>query len=245
MSQQSRYWELDCVRAVALCLMLFQHVLVMRNLVLFSTTTVSQVAINVGRVGAMLFLLLVGISGYISYYRRLKKTPLQLERHFFVRGLMLLGCGAVISVLSYLVIPASPVYFGVLSFIGTAVMLLPFFIQHNWLRITVIIVAPALGYLLRFIHVPTMMFLPLGLHPAPFHSLDYWPLLPWITVVLLGSIIGEELFPKGVRQLPVVTADHPLLRMIQWVGSHTLSLYLLHLPLLYSIFWLIKQVSTL
>ena len=77
------------------------------------------------RVIAITFLLLVGISFAISYSRT---KPEQVWTKFLKRGLIVFGCGLLVSLVTYFLDPPTYVRFGILHLIGLSLILLPFFV---------------------------------------------------------------------------------------------------------------------
>lgn len=78
----------------------------------------------------------------------------------------------------------------------------------------------------------------IGLRPADFHSLDYFPLLPWLFLYLAGYM-GGRWFQGGGRLI--------LLRgrrgRIGWIGRHSLAVYLLHQPVWIGLLLLIENIE--
>ena len=75
---------------------------------------------------------------------------------------------------------------------------------------------------------------PLGLRSEDFYSADYWPLLPWAFLYLLGTQFGNSLLcdreEKRERKIPAA---------LTFPGRHSLAIYLLHQPLLFGLCYLI------
>jgi uncharacterized membrane protein len=65
---------------------------------------------------------------------------------------------------------------------------------------------------------------------------DYYPLLPWFGVTLLGIFVGRTLYPDGVSRitLPDLSSVPPI-RGLRFLGQHTLFIYLVHQPILLGI----------
>ena len=81
----------------------------------------------------------------------------------------------------------------------------------------------------------TVRFLyPLGLLYSGFHSADYFPLLPWFFLFLLGTAAGGWVLPRRERLSQI-----RLPAWLTWPGRHSLLLYLLHQPVLYGLSWLL------
>ncbi len=172
----------------------------------------------------------------------------QMGRHPLRRGLMSFGGGLAVSLVTALAMPEDPVRFGVLTFLGTAMLLtVPL---RRWLDR----VPPRLGLagafglfllvrnindgFLGFAGVPILM-LPrswyanlftagLGFPGPGFVSSDYFSLLPWLLLFWTGYFLyrlrpAEPLLPD--IRLPGFSA----------MGRHSLLIYLLHQPVLYAL----------
>lgn len=240
-----RLWELDCIRFIALCLMLVQHVTVIwLYFGDFTFAEYPEIINSIGRIGALLFLLLVGVSGYLSYSKHsINSNFNQVLAHFFRRGASIFSLGLVLTVATYIFIRPMTIWFGVLHFIGIAVMVLPLFIRFKWVSRVMIIVAIVLGTVLMMVHSQSFWGVPIGFAPLPFNTLDYWPFFPWIAVVLTGVETARYMFANKIVAKNLFSPAMPsVLRPIQWLGSHTLLIYLLHVPIVSILFWLIRQV---
>jgi uncharacterized membrane protein len=95
-----------------------------------------------------------------------------------------------------------------------------------WLGLSLIVI----GFLLSAIAVNTSAFLLIGLTPSGFASVDYFPLLPWFGVVLLGLYFSKFWYAKGERKFNL---RHELSKKnpICFLGRHTLLIYLIHQPI--------------
>jgi uncharacterized membrane protein len=80
---------------------------------------------------------------------------------------------------------------------------------------------------------------PLGFMPPYFYTSDYFPLFPNLGFFLLGAVLGRTVYGKKESLLPTVNSRNPVLRFLQFLGRHSLEIYLLHQPLLSGFFTLI------
>ena len=69
---------------------------------------------------------------------------------------------------------------------------------------------------------------------------DYMPLFPWLGVFLIGCVIGRTLYKEkktlfGGRG-KVMTA---IARPVEFIGRHSLIIYLAHQPVIYGILYVI------
>ena len=130
------------------------------------------------------------------------------------------------------------VFFGVLQCIGISVILAFPFLAFRFLKgraatffIGWIFILPGLFLWGLSFQFPWLLWL--GLKPAGFQSFDYFPLLPWFGLVLLGIFAGNVFYPNGKRSflLPEAKAN-PLIAFFSFLGRHSLIIYFLHFPIL-------------
>lgn len=187
----------------------------------------------------VLFFSIVGVcqslkanSGDLTAEQRRKKTW-----KMATRGLYILGLGMVLSLVTFVVMPDRPIFFGVLHCIGCSILLS---IPLLWLREKAILVALpciAAGIVLGSITVLTPNYLQLivGLHQADImrYTIDYFPLLPWFGITMLGVALGSLLYKNNTRQfrIPELSGSSPA-KFCSWCGRHTLSIYLIHQPVI-------------
>ncbi|MGN0037993.1 MAG: heparan-alpha-glucosaminide N-acetyltransferase [Coriobacteriales bacterium] len=174
-----------------------------------------------------------------------------LGRRQLRRGLEVFGCGLVVTAVTALAMPAEAVYFGVLSFMGAAMMALVPFKQQlekapalpGLLLCAVIFLLArdiprgALGFEgVDLCTLPDALYAnwlttALGFQMPGFASTDYVPFLPWIFLYLCGYFLWR-LCPReedGRLRLPC-QRPWPVLAA---VGRHCLPFYLVHQPLIY------------
>ena len=166
-----------------------------------------------------------------------------------------------------LVMPAERVVFGVLTLIGSSMLLMiplhkllgkippkyaPFGILAAGLLffITRNISRGSLGF--EGIHLGTIpaafyqnIFTAyLGFPPRGFFSTDYFPLFPWFFLFLTGYFIHRSLSPWIQRKResgnlsPAPAAAKPFC----WIGRHSLILYLVHQPVIYGICEAVRMI---
>ena len=72
---------------------------------------------------------------------------------------------------------------------------------------------------------------PLGLRSPDFFSSDYFPLIPWIFLFFFGTSMGA-IFRRNVMP-EFFYRKH--FRMLEWLGRHSLVVYVLHQPVTYGV----------
>ena len=79
----------------------------------------------------------------------------------------------------------------------------------------------------------TNLFIWLGIRTGEMYMFDYFPLLPWLGVVLVGVFLGNVLYPEGERRYPLPDfSTRPMTGLLAWMGQHSLAIYLVHQPVL-------------
>lgn len=174
-----------------------------------------------------------------------------LGRNTLRRGAVVFAAGWLVTAATALVMPTAVVWFGVLTLLGSCMMLVG--LTGRWLRRVPpwagLAASAVLFALTREINGGMLGFgrwvlavLPqelyrnyftayLGFPPSGFFSTDYFSLLPWFFLYLVGYYlhlaVGRE------RMEPLRRSVCPPLG---WIGRHSLVLYLLHQPVIYLVF---------
>lgn len=240
MSTQKRYLELDALRGLAIVAMVVYHIL-------FDLAFLFDVSLPIStsvwqpwsKPIAFTFLLLVGISSTISWQRSASYHRIQkLFKRFFI---LVLGA-LLISLVTYIFVPKAYVRFGILHLIALSVLLQPLFQRFNHWNICIAGLWFGVGGVLLSVFtivdsdpIWSTLFLPLGVMYPGFTSVDYYPLMPWFSVILLGMGLGSWLYPKGSSgYLQMIVWP----RWLTWLGRKSLLVYFIHQPIIFCLLWL-------
>lgn len=212
---------LDLWRSVCVWMMLVYHALY--DLSLFGVLPGSLATHPLARVycylGAGGFVLLSGICV------RFSRDPLR-------RGFFVFCCGILVTAATTLA--GYPVTFGVLSLLGCAMLLYGAAKKRIEPLLGPAFAAVCLALfagtwiLTALVRVPFPYLYPLGFRTETFYSADYFPLLPWLFLFLLGCCLG-----KGLEGVPLGNRRFP--KALTLCGRHSLLIYLLHQPLFYGL----------
>ncbi|GIV76396.1 DUF1624 domain-containing protein [Litorilinea aerophila] len=236
-SPARRFWEIDALRGVAIIMMVIFHLMwdlwffrVLPDLVLYAGFWK-----YFQRVTANLFILLVGVSLTISYRRASRGGgggP-GLFQKFLRRGMRIFAWGMVIS-LVVAALGIGQVHFGILHLIGFSVAAAYPFLERRWLNLALWALFNVAGYVLLSVRVSFPWLVWLGVEPYGYGAVDYFPIVPWFGVVLLGIFVGNTFYTGRGRQLPLPEWGGSLpVRWLSFLGRHSLTIYLLHQPALF------------
>ena len=170
-------------------------------------------------------------------------------RHMLRRGVTVFAAGALVTAVTLVFMPGSRVIFGVLTFLGTAMLLtgvlepllkkippaaglavsavlfaLTYHLDERWLGFGGLRLAlPDAWYANYF----TAFF---GFLPFDFYSTDYFGLLPWLFLFWAGYYLHKAVGRRRMEPL-----RRPVCPALGWMGRHSLLLYLLHQPVIYGV----------
>ncbi|MDR0423905.1 MAG: DUF1624 domain-containing protein [Clostridiales Family XIII bacterium] len=172
----------------------------------------------------------------------------------YARALKVCACAAVISAVTLLSFPSQGIKFGVLHFLGAAMLLYAIFRDAiayvrpstgcavsallavaSWNIPNGYIGAGALSFPLpEALYELTWLF-PLGVAGPDFYSADYFPLFPYIFVFLFGT------FAFGLAGAFSERQSQGYMKPIAAAGRHSLLIYMLHQPALMGALFLIMR----
>jgi uncharacterized membrane protein len=156
------------------------------------------------------FIGLVGVSLALSHSNYKKQ---------FNRGLFVLLCGMLITVVTYIAIPEQFVRFGILHLIGFSIIILAPIAQKRYLALILGIIAFAAAKPINEL-----------LNIETFSSVDYFEIFPWISIVLVGIFLGnflrDKIKDKKNPSAPKLTTP------VVFLGQHSLLIYMIHIPLI-------------
>lgn len=196
------------------------------------------------RATANLFLILVGVSLTLSYCRAVavQGSTAGLFPKFLQRGLGIFGLGILIT-LGVWLSGIGSVHFGILHLIGFSIIAAYPLLPYRWLNLVLWLVLFLAGGWITGVHASQLWLVWLGVTPQRYLAVDYFPVVPWFGVVLLGVFLGNTLYtPTGrIFALPDLSAWLPV-RGLRFLGRHSLVIYLIHQPLLIAMLVLLGLV---
>lgn len=237
---------LDAIRGVAILAMVFYHALYDitdifgYNIPFFGFLSLLEPPF------AAAFIMLSGVSSRFSHNN-------------IKRGVRVLIFGLIITVFTLVFMPSEAIYFGILHFIGCSILLFElvkpaadriprkvaaavwtalFIITYNMPSRHIIGIPGLFSITLPSVLQTTPHLYALGFPDAYFFSADYFPMIPWFFIFLIGTVIGV---PIKEHRLPerFYTVRVPFLAA---VGRNTLLIYVLHQPIIYGLLLLFFNI---
>lgn len=237
-----RFWEIDSLRGLAIILMIIYHFLFDLNYFnIYNINLSTDFYWWFTRFAASIFIILVGVSLTLSYSRnRLMNANKEksLFPKYLRRGLKIFIYGLIITFITWIFIREEFIIFGILHFIGLAIILEYPFIRYKYLNLILGFILAFIGIIVGYFSLNFNLAL-IGLIPVNLNTVDYFPLLPWLGVVSIGLFLGNTLYRKYKRRfyLPDLS-QNIIIQFFSFLGRNSLIIYLLHQPLLIAILYL-------
>jgi uncharacterized membrane protein len=241
-----RFVGVDLLRGLAITMMFAYHFCYDLAYFGFAPWTTDDMLSQSGWIGwrnliIISFLTLVGFSRALS-------TVFKPSRSDFWKRWAQISAGAtLVSLASYGFAGERWIYFGILHFVAVAVLLhrlILFRLRSALWLATLGATAMVAGFLFSTSALDSPPFNILGFAAHKPQTDDYVPLFPWIGVVLIGLAGG--LVWKAHEFIPVAALSHlravvpaPLQKALALMGRWSLTIYLVHQPVLIGIFTIV------
>ncbi len=230
----NRLWEVDALRGLAIVMMVIFHFLFDLNFLGLAKISMYEGFLLVfQRTTATLFLLVVGITLSIAY--RNGKTEFF---YYLKRGLLLVAVALLITVATWIYPHEGFIIFGIIHLIAFSIIVSYIFLRTYYLTLFTGIALIVIGLAISGITASNSILLWLGLPPANFYTLDYYPVLPWFGIVLIGIFLGKFIYVE--KKICFEEIKNPLANFLGYIGQRSLMIYLVHQPILIGILMLYK-----
>lgn len=244
---QQRFWEIDFLRGIAIIMMVLYHLLY--NLHYFAHYNVNVYSgfwMYFARTTATTFIFLVGVSLSVSFFRtkKIHKDRNKLFMKYFRRGLKVFSWGLIITLVTWVFLREGFVIFGILHLIGISIILAYPFLKLRYWNLSIGLFCIFLGAYLKGFVFNFYWLSWLGFRPAQFYSVDYFPLLPWFGLVLIGIFFGNLLYSDCSRRFQLVDLSFfSGIKVFCFLGKHSLLIYLLHQPLIIAVLFILGMAN--
>jgi len=233
--QSQRFIELDILRGFAILFMIILHLF--WDLDYFGILPINKNFYSLNIIVPVIFFLLVGICQSVNN-NKYRNQPRKMYFRTIQRGLWILNLGMLFTLLTAVFLPDRPILFGVLHCIGCCMILSTLLLRFkstNVILASLIIVSGLALGLFFTTENPNMVELAAGIHEADIaaHTIDYFPILPWFGICLLGITLGNILYKDNKRRFPLPDlSKYKPTKLFSWLGQHSLVIYLVHQPII-------------
>lgn len=187
------------------------------------------------------FIGLVGVSLWLSA----SKAGSSFVKKQLLRAAQIGLLALLISVGSFMFDPATMIRFGILHLIAVSIVLALPFVTKPKISLVIGTFIAAVGF--RFIPIATQIphLFWLGLTLPSKRDLDYFPLVPWFGLVLIGIWLGWVLYGNKRRsRLPKELKSRAKSQsLLNFLSKHALVLYVIHPPLLFLLLYVFNMVQ--
>jgi len=240
-NDETRLYLLDTVRGFAVFNMILFHLFY--NLVYLCGISIPFFESKAGEIWQFMI---------CSCFIFLSGLFMNISSHPFKRGFTVLLCSVLVTVVTLLIIPEERIIFGVLTFLGFAMLFIgaikPLYERINPVLLLIISLILFVrfkeinsGYISFagielfklpecFYHGYLMTFL--GFTDIGFFSSDYFSFFPWIFLFTVGYAFGRIVNIRKQKENRILRFRIPVLNFL---GQRALIIYLIHQPILYLI----------
>lgn len=220
--KSNRIWEVDFLRGTAILLMVVFHLVVdLKDFYSSSVEYLTGFWFYVGKLSAILFIFTAGISATLS-----TATP----KH----GLKIFLWGMILTLVTYFYNDQTYIRFGILHFLGVSIFSYRLIAEFAWTWLNFAgLFLFVIGYMFTPLITDSPYLFPLGFVKANFQSIDYYPLIPWYGIFLIGAATGKKHYRNKASRFSDIYC-----KPIVLLGRNSLIIYLIHQPILLALLYL-------
>ncbi len=183
---------------------------------------------------------------------------LNFGKRNFKKIIYLVICAVALSTYTYFFMKSEFIIFGIIHFFAISTIIATLFFKHidklnkylGFILFLVLFISTRyitdgyIGILNSKYPLPNILYKSeylfwLGFPNASFSSADYFPLIPWFFLFLVGIYAGKIYLSKKPKLK--IKSNNPLC----FLGRHSLLIYMLHQPIIYIVLSLIFKTKTL
>ena len=189
------------------------------------------------------FITIAGISS------RLLSLSNNYKSKFRKRLFTLVSISIAISTLTFILDKSSFIFFGILHFLSVCaiISLILIKIKSNFQLLIIFVAAGLISISGITFNVPFILSW-IGFNEEPPITNDFYPMIPWITFYFFGFWLGGMINKIPIKKSSNLSISNTqigiVLKITEYVGRKSLLIYILHQPLLFSLFLIYIQLSS-
>ena len=240
-----RIYQLDILRGLSVLAMIFYHFfwdLGYFKFIELESMTRGLPLFFAQFVGAS-FIIISGISSRLMWI-----SDNFLAKFFKRIGVLIFVCTAITSVTFYFD-KNSYIFFGVLHLLATCsvIGLLLSRVRNNYILFFFFILSLIVSSSEITFNLPHYLSW-LGFNKEVPITNDFYPLFPWVTFYLFGLWVYQPvksyLVPNKKNNNPDLSDYNSIFRILQFLGRNSLTVYILHQPIFFSLFFIFIQLTS-
>jgi len=189
------------------------------------------------------FITIAGISS------RILSLSDSFKQKFLKRFFKLVFISAVISTATFMLNRNSFIFFGILHFLSVCslISLILIYVKSSFHLFLIFLCAGIISISGITLNLPIMLSW-LGFNNDIPVTNDFYPLFPWITFYFFGfwsgKIIYEKLSQEDDSSSKPINEINILFKFFEYMGQKALVIYILHQPILFSLFFVFIKVAS-
>ena len=156
---------------------------------------------------------------------------------------------AVISTITFILDRNSFIFFGILHFLSVCslISVILLYIKGSFHLLMIVLCAAIISISGITFNLPLVLSW-IGFNKEIPTTNDFYPLFPWITFYIFGFWLGSIIYKKGDPKddgssIPL-NKSNILLKFCEFMGQKALVIYILHQPILFSLFFVFIKVAS-
>ncbi len=226
-----RYEKIDYIKWFLILVMVLFHFNYILANVFNINTWIGDFSLKIIQIiWASLFIWLSGLCFSISE----KKHWENIWKIYLKKALFLSILALWISIVTYLFIYQQLIIFWIIHFFALSFFLLTFFRRFKYFNLIIGLFLIILWNVFLNIEASNNYFFWLWLYDEFFFSADYYPILPWFWISLLGYVLWLFLLEKDLLE-KAFSGKIRYFRIFEFLWRYSLLIYMIHAPIIYFI----------